>query len=161
MERKNKRGQRRSTWADWGFINDSDQNNIEKHRVEKIKWGGEQVVVPRGSGIFMHSVFSGLPTGSSQLGRRSYPTGHFSASSALASGATRPSSASTSPPPPTGATADPPAMSQLQAMKKQVVQLHQEASIPRITVSQACEELIKAGHMLCVHWYINFLEAPA
>ncbi|GAB6022263.1 Guanine nucleotide-binding protein subunit gamma-1 [Chamberlinius hualienensis] len=34
-------------------------------------------------------------------------------------------------------------MSQIQAMKKQVVQLRQEANINRITVSQACEDLMK------------------
>nr|CFW94227.1 Eka-G protein gamma 2 protein [Euperipatoides kanangrensis] len=34
-------------------------------------------------------------------------------------------------------------MSQVQAMKKQVVQLRQEANIPRIPVSQACDDLIK------------------
>lgn len=34
-------------------------------------------------------------------------------------------------------------MSQVQAMKKQVTQLRQEASVQRIPVSQACEELIK------------------
>ncbi|CAM1294284.1 Uncharacterised protein r2_g365 [Pycnogonum litorale] len=34
-------------------------------------------------------------------------------------------------------------MSQVQAMKQQVMQLRQEANISRITVSQACEELIK------------------
>lgn len=33
--------------------------------------------------------------------------------------------------------------SQLQAMKKQVMQLRQEANIQRITVSQACEDLMK------------------
>lgn len=31
-------------------------------------------------------------------------------------------------------------MSQVQAMKKQVTQLRQEASVQRIQVSQACEE---------------------
>lgn len=34
-------------------------------------------------------------------------------------------------------------MSQVQALKRQVLQLRQEANIQRITVSQACEDLIK------------------
>lgn len=34
-------------------------------------------------------------------------------------------------------------MSQIQAMKKTVLQLRQEANIQRITVSQACEDLMK------------------
>uniref|UniRef100_T1IVX5 Guanine nucleotide-binding protein subunit gamma n=1 Tax=Strigamia maritima TaxID=126957 RepID=T1IVX5_STRMM len=34
-------------------------------------------------------------------------------------------------------------MSQVQAMKKQVCQLRQEANVDRITVSEACEDLIK------------------
>ncbi|XP_013782243.1 guanine nucleotide-binding protein G(I)/G(S)/G(O) subunit gamma-12-like [Limulus polyphemus] len=34
-------------------------------------------------------------------------------------------------------------MSQVQAMKTQVMQLRQEANIQRVNVSQACEELIK------------------
>ncbi|CAG0890131.1 unnamed protein product, partial [Cyprideis torosa] len=34
-------------------------------------------------------------------------------------------------------------MAQIQTLKKQVVQLRQEANVPRISVSQACEDLMR------------------
>jgi hypothetical protein len=98
----------------------------------------------------MHSLFSSSVPPSQQRGRYPYAQFHSSLSSSSAAANNRSAHGppqshcgfgqSRTLPPANKVDPGEAVMSQVQAMKKQVAQLHQEATMQRITVSQACEE---------------------